>query len=81
MIEKDVNNNSAWSHLHYLIQSSIKLGLADRKETIGKYINFALEKIGKNRANKAAWNFLRGLFPSIQLKKLSSKNSIKETLA
>ena len=36
--------------------------------------------INKNKKNEAAWNYLRGWFPSIKLQGFPSRKSVESTL-
>ena len=81
MIKKDAYNNSAWNHLYFVLSSiSKQKEEKDKNQLLNKYVNFTLENIIQFKGNRASWNFLRGLFPSIKLKNFSNKNKIKPTL-
>lgn len=82
MIIKDPFNNSAWTHLYFTLSTLItSTSDGNLKQTLSsKYVKFSMECLKDHNYNKANWNFLRGLFPSIKLKKISSKNSRKEIL-
>ena len=79
MIEKDCLNNSAWSYRFFLLEKLFER-CPEKKSMLPAEVQFVLKKISQHKTNKASWNYLRGLFPSIQLKTFSSKNAIRPTL-
>jgi protein farnesyltransferase/geranylgeranyltransferase type-1 subunit alpha len=82
MIKKDAYNNSAWSHLYFALEGTLKYeDESSRKELVEVYIDFTLQNLKAHKGNKASWNFLRGLFPSIKLKNIPAQNSFKKSLA
>jgi len=79
MIQKDYFNNSAWSYRFYLIGkilSDENCSEEKRKEILAKEIKYTLKKIEEYKSNKAAWNYLRGFFPSLQLKGIPSQSAV-----
>jgi protein farnesyltransferase/geranylgeranyltransferase type-1 subunit alpha len=76
MIEEDAFNNSAWTYRWFLVgKEGEGEDEAGRKGLAGREVAFALENITREKSNRASWNYLRGLFPSISLKDIPSKNA------
>lgn len=81
MIKKDAFNNSAWNHLFFVVEHvALKTEGEERIKFMSRFVNFALENIEEHKGNRAIWNFLRGLFPSIKLKPFTPQNSEKRLL-
>lgn len=81
MIEEDTFNNSAWTYRWFLVGKEAEgEGEEGRKGTACREVAFTLANIRKEKANRASWNYLRGLFPSISLKDIPSKNSQRTPL-
>ena len=79
MIHRDHCNNSAWAHRFFILESitgSIN-NVQERKQLLDSQIKLTLESIKQYKYNRASWNYLRGLFPSIKLKNFICKNSLK----
>lgn len=66
-------NNSAWSYRHFLFTNTVK-----EANDLEKEIEFVFFCIRRNINNIAAWNYLRGWFPSIKLAEYPNEKNMKE---
>lgn len=68
-IDRDVMNNTAWTYRHFLLRH-----LQLTEEQFTAELNYIFDKVRLEPDNEAAWNYLRGWFPSIQLKNFPCKS-------
>jgi hypothetical protein len=81
MIADDCFNNSAWTYRFFLARKEAEgKDQQERHAIAAREVEYVLNKIELEKSNRASWNYLRGLFPSIHLKDFSSKNTQRATL-
>jgi protein farnesyltransferase/geranylgeranyltransferase type-1 subunit alpha len=77
MLDQDIRNNSVWNYRYFLFNNTAE----KNPESIGKEVEYALNKIKKVPSNESAYNYIRGLIlDNSKLVKYSSFPNIKQTL-
>jgi hypothetical protein len=61
-------NNTAWTYRFFLLKH-----LQLSEEQFQAEVDYIFRKIQLSLDNEASWNYLRGWFPSIQLKRIPCK--------
>ena len=75
---REVRNNSAWNHRHYVLEH---FGISP--EVARQEVDFALAMLGRAPHNEAAWNYLRScallLSPLLALMEIDHTSQIPRT--
>ncbi len=76
MLQKDPYNNSVWAYRSYIISKIIQNEQNPTEQYKMVYVEICecIIFLEKSLNNQAAWNYLRGYFPSIRLKDIPCEN-------